>query len=53
VFHFLLLVGTYQIKYMRIPDHAAVSETVAATAALKNKHMKALLVVVQAVPVVE
>jgi 16S rRNA (cytosine967-C5)-methyltransferase len=43
VFHFLLLVGTYQIKYMRIPDHAAVSETVAATAALKNKHMKALL----------
>ncbi|OUR63536.1 16S rRNA (cytosine(967)-C(5))-methyltransferase [Colwellia sp. 39_35_sub15_T18] len=43
VFHFLLLVGAYQIKYMRIPDHAAVSETVAATGALKNRHMKALL----------
>jgi len=43
VFHFLLLVGVYQIKYMRIPDHAAVSETVAATGALKNRHMKALL----------
>ena len=43
VFHFLLLVGVYQIKFMRIPDHAAVSETVAATSALKNRHMKALL----------
>jgi 16S rRNA (cytosine967-C5)-methyltransferase len=43
VFHFLLLVGVYQIKYMRIPDHAAVSETVGATGALKNRHMKALI----------
>jgi 16S rRNA (cytosine967-C5)-methyltransferase len=43
VFHFLLLVGVYQVKYMRIPDHAAVSETVAATAALKNRQMKALV----------
>lgn len=43
VFHFLLLVGAYQMKYMRIPDHAAVSETVAATSALKNRHMKALI----------
>lgn len=43
VFHFLLLVGVYQIKYMRIPDHAAVSETVAATDALKNRHMKSLV----------
>jgi 16S rRNA (cytosine967-C5)-methyltransferase len=43
VFHFLLLVGVYQIKYMRIPDHAAVSETVAATGALKNRQMKALV----------
>jgi 16S rRNA (cytosine967-C5)-methyltransferase len=43
VFHFLLLVGVYQIKYMRIPDHAAINETVAATGALKNRHMKALL----------
>lgn len=43
VFHFLLLVGVYQIKYMRIPDHAAVSETVSATKILKNNHMKALV----------
>jgi 16S rRNA (cytosine967-C5)-methyltransferase len=43
VFHFLLLVGVYQIKYMRIPDHAAVSETVAATGDLKNRQMKALI----------
>jgi 16S rRNA (cytosine967-C5)-methyltransferase len=43
VFHFLLLVGVYQIKYMRIPDHAAVSETVAATGDLKNRQMKALV----------
>lgn len=43
VFHFLMLVGVYQIKYTRIPDHAAVGETVAATAALKNKHMKGLI----------
>jgi 16S rRNA (cytosine967-C5)-methyltransferase len=43
VFHFLLLVVVYQVKYMRIPDHAAVSETVAATAFLKNRHMKALI----------
>lgn len=43
VFHFLLLVGVYQIKFMRIPDHAAVSETVAATSALKNRHMKSLV----------
>lgn len=43
VFHFLLLVGVYQIKYMRIPDHAAVSETVGATGTLKNRHMKALI----------
>jgi len=43
VFHFLLLVGVYQIRFMRIPDHAAVSETVSATSALKNRHMKALI----------
>ena len=43
VFHFLLLVGVYQIKYMRTPDHAAVSETVAATGTLKNRQMKSLV----------
>lgn len=41
--HFLLLVGIYQIKYTRIPDHAAVSETVAATKPLKHQHLKALV----------
>jgi len=30
----LLLVGLYQLRHMRVPDHAAVSATVAATAAL-------------------
>jgi len=43
VFHFLILVGLYQIKYTRIPDHAAVSETVAATSILKNKHLKGMI----------
>jgi 16S rRNA (cytosine967-C5)-methyltransferase len=32
----LLLLGLYQLISMRVPDHAAVSETVAATAALKK-----------------
>lgn len=41
--HFLLLVGIYQIKYTRIPDHAAVSETVAATSVLKCSHLKGLI----------
>lgn len=43
VFHFLMLVGIYQLKYMRIPDHAAVSETVAAANALKNRHLGGLI----------
>lgn len=33
----LLLLGLYQLAYMTIPPHAAVSETVAVTALLKNK----------------
>lgn len=43
VFHFLMMVGIYQIKYTRIPDHAAVAETVAATAILKNRHLKGMV----------
>lgn len=43
VAHFLILVGLYQIKYTRIPDHAAVSETVAATKPLKQFHLKAMV----------
>ena len=41
--HFLLLVGIYQISHTRIPDHAAVSETVAASKPLKNDHLKGLI----------
>jgi len=41
--HFLLLVGIYQIKHMRIPDHAAVSETVNATKALKCQQIKGVI----------
>ncbi|WP_448212307.1 16S rRNA (cytosine(967)-C(5))-methyltransferase RsmB [Colwellia sp. MEBiC06753] len=43
VCHFLLLVGIYQLKYTRIPDHAAVSETVAATSSIKLKFLKNLV----------
>ena len=43
VFHFLMLVGVYQIKYTRIPDHAALSETVSACKPLKNHHLKGLV----------
>ncbi|MGB1198128.1 MAG: 16S rRNA (cytosine(967)-C(5))-methyltransferase RsmB [Thalassotalea sp.] len=41
--HFLILVGIYQLKYMRIPDHACVAETVAACPALKCNHLKGLV----------
>ena len=34
--YWLLLVGLYQIRHSRIPDHAAVSESVAATRSLKK-----------------
>lgn len=43
LFHFLILIGIYQFKYTRIPDHAAVGETVAAAQSLKNKHLKGLI----------
>ncbi|QDO99882.1 16S rRNA (cytosine(967)-C(5))-methyltransferase RsmB [Thalassotalea sp. PS06] len=42
VFHFLILVGIYQLRHTRIPDHAAISETVAACDTLKSRHMKGL-----------
>ena len=41
--HFLLLVGIYQIKYTRIPDHAAFNETVSACKALKCDHLKGVI----------
>lgn len=43
VAHFLVLVGLYQIKHTRIPDHAAVSETVDATKPLKCSHLKGMI----------
>lgn len=41
--HVLLLIGLYQLAYMEIPDHAAVSETVAVTAQLKKGWAKGLV----------
>jgi 16S rRNA (cytosine967-C5)-methyltransferase len=38
----LLLVGLYQLIAMRVPDHAAVSETVAATKDLKKNWARSL-----------
>lgn len=43
VAHFLILVGIYQLKYMRIPDHAAVAETVNGAKPLKQFHLKNLI----------
>ncbi|MDC0610866.1 16S rRNA (cytosine(967)-C(5))-methyltransferase RsmB [Vibrio sp.] len=43
VFHHLILVGLYQILFMRIPDHAAVGETVEATKALKGPKLRGLI----------
>jgi len=41
--HFLMLVGIYQIKYTRIPDHAAFNETVSACKPLKCDHLKGVI----------
>ena len=38
----LLLVGLYQLKFMRVPDHAAINETVNATADLKKPWARGL-----------
>ncbi|MEO3877420.1 16S rRNA (cytosine(967)-C(5))-methyltransferase RsmB [Rheinheimera fenheensis] len=40
---FLLYVGIYQLKFMRIPDHAAISETVDAARALKGQSLTKLI----------
>ena len=40
---YLLLLGLYQIIHMRIPDHAAVSETVKLTPALKKNWARAMV----------
>ncbi len=41
--HCLLLVGMYQLEHMRLADHAAVNETVNATALLKKGWAKSLV----------
>ncbi|MHA2940191.1 16S rRNA (cytosine(967)-C(5))-methyltransferase RsmB [Vibrio sp. RC27] len=43
VFHHLILVGIYQILFMRIPDHAAVGETVEATKDLRGPKLRGLI----------
>jgi 16S rRNA (cytosine967-C5)-methyltransferase len=40
---FLLYVGIYQLKFMRIPDHAAISETVEAARLLKGNAFTGLI----------
>ena len=40
--HSLLLIGLYQLRYMRVPDHAAINETVNAARDLKKPWAKAL-----------
>lgn len=39
----LLRIGLLQLQEMRIPDHAAVAETVSAAALIKRKHAKPLV----------
>ncbi|SMB87463.1 16S rRNA m(5)C-967 methyltransferase [Pasteurella testudinis DSM 23072] len=43
IVHCLLLVGLYQLLYLRIPPHAAVDEVVNAAAALKSDGFRSLL----------
>lgn len=43
VVHHLVLVGIYQISFMRIPAHAAVGETVEATKNLKEPRLRGLI----------
>ena len=40
---FLLYIGIYQLKFMRIPDHAAISETVEAARELKGQSLTKLI----------
>lgn len=41
--HFLILVGIYQLNYMRVPAHAAVAETVNAIKVLKSPRLSGLV----------
>lgn len=40
---FLIYVGIYQLQFMRIPDHAAISETVEAARSLKGQSLTKLI----------
>lgn len=41
--HFLLVAGLYQIRFMRVPDHAAVNQTVAALGASRQSWARGLV----------
>ncbi|MGL5948748.1 MAG: 16S rRNA (cytosine(967)-C(5))-methyltransferase RsmB [Aeromonas sp.] len=43
IFHYLLLVGLYQLIYTRVPAHAAVAETVNAVKLLKGSALRGLI----------
>ncbi|GEM76263.1 16S rRNA (cytosine(967)-C(5))-methyltransferase RsmB [Vibrio sagamiensis] len=43
VFHHLILIGIYQLSFMRIPAHAAVGETVEGTKDLKGPRLRGLI----------
>lgn len=43
IFHYLILVGLYQLIYTRIPAHAAVAETVNAVKLLKGTSLRGLI----------
>lgn len=43
VFHHLILVGIYQLSFMRIPAHAAVAETVEGTETLRGPSLRGLI----------
>lgn len=43
VFHYLIMVGLYQLIYTRIPAHATLAETVEGATALKRPQLKGLI----------
>ncbi|KII78936.1 16S rRNA (cytosine(967)-C(5))-methyltransferase RsmB [Vibrio renipiscarius] len=43
VFHHLILVGIYQLSFMRIPSHAAVAETVEGCETLRGTSLRGLI----------
>ncbi|WP_086113948.1 16S rRNA (cytosine(967)-C(5))-methyltransferase RsmB [Xenorhabdus beddingii] len=43
IFHYLIMVGLYQLIYTRIPEHAALAETVNGAINLKRPQLKGLI----------